>query len=87
MAIWYPSLKAFDDLMIVETEDGLEFSAPDGTECAAWLGYYNSTEELREEFNADINGVLTEHIERLESGSSQQNTQRIQEDREQAEIN
>jgi len=58
MSIWYPSLASFNDLTVTETEGGFEFSAPSDSECAAWLGYYNSTEELQEEFNVAIIGAI-----------------------------
>lgn len=87
MSVWYPSQKAFEELTITETEEGFEFSAPDESECAKWLAYYNSTEELQEEFSAEIIKALENYLDKAENGSSQQDTQRNSEDREQAEIN
>lgn len=58
--MWYPN--SLNELVVTETEDGFEFSAPSGTECAEWLGYYNSTEELREEFNAEIIKAIEAHL-------------------------
>lgn len=75
--MWYPNPAALYDLIVTKTEDGFEFSAPDNTECAAWLGHYNSSEELHAEFSNAIIGVITDYIEDLESGSSQQDTQRL----------
>ena len=61
-----PSLAALDDLTVTETEDGLEFSAPPETECGHWLGYWDSSPELREEFSSLIKQTL---LDRLEDGS------------------
>lgn len=86
MTIWYPSPGAFDDLTVTDTEQGFELSAPDGTECADWLGYYNSTEELHEEFEREFVAMLTEHARRLEAdGSKEQDAERGQAPREQAQ--
>jgi len=68
--IWYPNQQALLDLTVTETDDGFEFSAPKGTKCAAWLGYYNSTEELRKKFNTEIVNAIISHIEELENGNS-----------------
>jgi len=76
MTIWYPSQQSLNDLTVTEIESGFEFSAPNNTECAKWLGYYNSTNELREEFNAAIVGAITDRIKELENGGTQQNTDR-----------
>jgi hypothetical protein len=80
MSFWYPSQEAFSDLTVTETEDGFTFSAPDGTECADWLGYYNSTEELQKEFTDEIIKAIQDYIEKVENGNSQQDTERIQAD-------
>jgi hypothetical protein len=71
MSIWYLSLSALDDLTVTENEDGFEFSAPEGTECAAWLGHYDSTAELREEFSTAIIASLIDRIEELERNGSE----------------
>lgn len=71
MSIWYPSPGALDDLTVTENEDGFEFSAPEGTECAAWLGHYDSTDELREEFNTTIVTSIKDLIEELERNGNQ----------------
>jgi len=60
--IWWPSPQALEDLTVEDAEEGLSLSAPDGTECAAWLSYYNETEERREEFNQAFTAVLTDYI-------------------------
>ena len=71
MSIWYLSPGALDDLTVTENEDGFEFSAPEGTECAAWLGHYDSTDELREEFNTAIVTSIKDLIEELERNGNQ----------------
>ena len=48
--MWWPHPDAFDDLTVIDTEEGFELSAPDKSECGLWLGHYNSTEELHKEF-------------------------------------
>ena len=48
--MWWPHPDAFDALTVTDTEEGFELSAPDGSECAFWLEYFNFTEELHEEF-------------------------------------
>lgn len=74
--MWYPN--SLDELKVTEIDDGFEFSAPPGTECAEWLGYYNSTEELREEFSAEIIKAIEAHLTSFEqSGSKEQDTERI----------
>lgn len=67
----YPDPSVLNDLTIVEVEDGLEFSAPAGTDCAAWLNYYNSTEELQKEFSDWIIDALQTRLEELQQHGSQ----------------
>ncbi len=64
-SVFLPSLAALDDLTVTETEDGLEFSAPPETECGDWLGYWDSSPDLREEFSSLIKQIL---LDRLEDG-------------------
>ncbi len=83
--IWWPSKRALNDLTIDEIEGGFTLSAPDGTECADWLGYYNSTDELRELFNAAFVRALTEYIQKLEQDGGQVEVPvGVEADREQA---
>jgi len=58
--MWWPHPDAFDDLVITDTEEGFELSAPDGSECALWLEYFNFTEELQEEFQTAFVQMLRE---------------------------
>lgn len=71
-AVWWPSPEALRDLTVEDAEGGFTLSAPDGTECAAWLGHYNQTDELREQFNRAFVACLAQHLERLENGGQEQ---------------
>lgn len=63
--VWWISLEAISDLTIEEIEGGFSLSAPDGTECSAWLSYYNESDERREIFNAAFVEMLRQHLETL----------------------
>lgn len=63
--IWWPSPEALDDLTVEDSEEGFSLSAPDNTECAAWLAYYNQTEELREQFNREFLAAITDYVKTL----------------------
>lgn len=67
-AIWWPHPSAFDDLTVEETETGFEFSAPDGTECAAWLAYFTETPERHAAWEAEILRSITQLIEHYKNG-------------------
>lgn len=56
--IWWPHPSALDDLTVEETEDGFTLSAPDDTECAAWLAYFDETDERREVFSVALTDLL-----------------------------
>lgn len=64
--IWWISPEAIDDLKIEEIEGGFTLSAPDGTECAAWLSFYNESDERLETFNAAFVEMLKQRLENLE---------------------
>jgi len=59
---WWPLPGAIDDLTVEETEGGFTLSAPDDTECAAWLQHWNATEERREVFQAEFETALTNFV-------------------------
>jgi hypothetical protein len=61
--MWWPHPDAFDDLTVTDTEEGFELSAPDGSECGLWLGYFNRTEELHKEFETAFVQILREAVE------------------------
>jgi len=63
--IWWPHPSALDDLTVEETEEGFTLSAPDDTECAAWLSYFNQSEERREVFERAFEGVIHDFLEKL----------------------
>lgn len=67
-AIWWPHPSAFDDLTVEETENGFEFSAPDGTECADWLAYFSETPERKAVWEAEVLRSITELILHHENG-------------------
>jgi len=87
MTIWVPAPEALEVLQVEETDEGFELSAPVGTPCAAWLDYYNSTEELHEEFNTFLVDAIMEQVNHIlkEHGSQEQDPERVPEDREQAQ--
>ena len=58
--MWWPHQDAFDALTVTDTEEGFELSAPDGSECALWLEYFNFTEELHKEFETAFVQMLRE---------------------------
>jgi hypothetical protein len=62
--VWWPHLDALDDLTITDTETGFQLSAPNGSECAVWLEYFNRTEELHEEFETSFVEMLREAVDR-----------------------
>jgi hypothetical protein len=71
--IWWPHPSAFDDLTVEfeDLEDGgsiIHLGAPDGTECAEWLAYFQETPERQEAFQREFMKSLKNHIQRLENG-------------------
>lgn len=73
--IWWPHPTAFDDLTVdfEDTEDGgaiIHLSAPDGTECADWLYYFNETEERKAAFERAFIQSLLDQIEIRNNGES-----------------
>lgn len=61
-----PDPSILDDLTVTEIEDGFQFSAPDGTQCAAWLSYWDSTDELRKEFSEMIVSALQTSLDEVQ---------------------
>lgn len=64
--MWWPSPEAFDQLEVTETETGLEFSAPDDSECGDWLSYFSQTEEFQKEFEEEILKCLVNYAKSLD---------------------
>jgi len=74
--IWWPHPSAFDDLTvdIEDTEDGgaiIHLSAPDGTECADWLTYFQETPERQAAFEREFLKSIKDHIQRLDNGEGE----------------
>jgi hypothetical protein len=73
--MWFPHPDACDDLTITDTETGFQLSAPDGSECAVWIEYFNRTEELHEEFETFFVEMLREAVDRaLTTNSTEEET-------------
>ena len=73
--IWWPHPSALDDLSVSFTdhEDGsatIHLSAPDDTECADWLSYFNETEERKAAFERAFIQSLLDQIEIQNNGES-----------------
>lgn len=66
----WPHPDALKDLVVEETDDGFIYSAPEGTECAKWLEYYNQTEELREEFKNAIMTAIKQYVSTSDGSST-----------------
>ena len=60
--MWWPDPKALQDLVVEETEHGFELSAPDDSECGYWLRYFTETEELKQEFQNELETCLLNYI-------------------------
>jgi hypothetical protein len=84
---WWPSPGAFDNLTVTDTEDGWDLSAPDDTELAEWLSYWNQSEEHHALFQTVFVKALTDHAELVieNYGKTQAVPDEQSSDREQAE--
>lgn len=60
--MWWPKEEDLKDLSVEETDDGFAFSAPEGSECARWLDYFDQTEELKKEFKESIMNAISNFI-------------------------
>ena len=58
---WWPSPEAFNDLEVTDIEDGWQLSAPDDTELAEWLNFWNQDEAHHKVFEDEFIKVLTDH--------------------------
>ena len=75
--MWWPHPSALSDLSVALTdEEGgaclIHLSAPDGTECADWLAYFNETPEREEIFSAALIGSIKEQITLLDDVETQE---------------
>lgn len=68
---WWPHPDAFNDLTVTDTDDGWELSAPDDTELAAWLTYWNQDEEHHDLFQDNFVRTLTEYANSVLSTNEQ----------------
>lgn len=66
LEMWWPSVESLDDLTLTEIDGGWQLSAPDDTELAAWLNYWNQDEEHHKFFNVEFVAALLAHLERTE---------------------
>jgi len=89
LVMWWPDPSALDDLTVEDAEHGWDLSAPDGTECADWLGYWSQDEEHHKFFEQEFVKILIEHAERTleQHGENQVQSDRQDDHREQAEEN
>jgi hypothetical protein len=60
-SFWWPHPDAFNDLTVSDIDDGWQLSAPDDTELAAWINYWNQDEEHHALFQTVFVRALTEH--------------------------
>jgi hypothetical protein len=60
--MWWPSPEALTDLVVEDTEHGFELFAPDGTECAEWLSFWNQDETHHKVFEEQFVNMLTEYV-------------------------
>lgn len=86
--MWWPSLEAFDDLTVEDTEEGFTLEAPDDTECAEWLAYWDQDEAHHKIFEDEFIKVLTHYANKtLETHGENENLPvGGTEDREQAQM-
>jgi hypothetical protein len=65
--MWWPSPEAIKDLFIEDTEEGFTLSAPDDTECGAWLQYWGQTQEHEKIFERAFVEMLSSYLKQLEN--------------------
>ena len=63
---WWPHPDAFNDLVVENTEEGFQLSAPDDTFCSEWLTYWSETPEREALFSQEFQKVLLDHLKTLE---------------------
>jgi len=63
LTMWWPDPSAFHDLHVTDTEDGWDFSAPAGTECADWIVYWSQDEEHHKFFQNEFKKILIKQVE------------------------
>lgn len=66
LEMWWPHPDSFHDLNVVDIEGGWQLSAPDDTEMAAWLSYWNQDEEHHRFFQVEFIAALLAHVKKLD---------------------
>lgn len=59
--MWWPNPDSLLDLEVTDNDEGWLLSAPDGSELAAWIGYWNQSEEHHQFFEKEFLRSLLEH--------------------------
>jgi hypothetical protein len=67
--MWWPSHEGIQELIVTDTEEGFELSAPEGTECADWLAFWIQSPEHHQFFNDQFVKTLLSHLEHLDGQS------------------
>lgn len=67
LTMWWPSPEALEDLTVEDSEHGFELSAPDETECGAWLNFWSQDEKHQKTFNDAFVEVLKDYLNFLET--------------------
>ena len=60
---WWPHPDALLDLTVEDSEGGFVLSAPDHTECGAWLHYYSQNEEYHKLFEQHFTEAIRKNLE------------------------
>ena len=63
--MWWPSPDAFEDLVVEDAEYGFVLSAPDGTECAEWLAFWNQDANHHVQFEEEFIKALTHYANQV----------------------
>jgi hypothetical protein len=85
--MWWPSPEAFEDLTVEDAEHGFDLSAPDGTECAEWLAYWDQDETHHKVFEEEFTKILSDYANKIldTNGKDEELPDGGQEDRIQAQ--
>ena len=66
MEMWRRRPESFSDLSITDTKEGWQPEAPDNSDMAEWLQYWNQTEEHHDFFEKEFIETLTNYIKNVE---------------------
>jgi hypothetical protein len=85
LEMWWPAPEALSDLIVKEAAEGFTLSAPDNTECADWLNFWNQSEEHHQCFNEAFVETIRNYLDILdlkngetEAISDQQSADRVE---------